>query len=70
MIRDLLARLRTIDEGNLMAWAGENWVRKSLGELYVRYCGELAPLICKGIERTNSSRLMLTIFRVAGEGSR
>jgi hypothetical protein len=47
MIRDLLARLRTIDEGNLMAWA-----RKVLGELYVRYCGELAPLICEGFERS------------------
>jgi hypothetical protein len=28
MIRDLLARLRTIDERNLMAWAGKNWMRK------------------------------------------
>jgi hypothetical protein len=52
MIRDLLARLRTIDEGNLMAWAEKNWVRKFLGELYVRYCDELAPLICEGIERS------------------
>jgi len=40
MIRDLLARLRTIDEGNLMAWAEKNWVRTFLGELYARYCGE------------------------------
>ncbi len=31
---------------------GLNWVRKFLGELYVRYCGELAPLICEGIERS------------------
>jgi hypothetical protein len=29
MIRDLLARLRTIDEDKLPAWAGQNWVRKS-----------------------------------------
>jgi len=50
MIRDLLARLPTIDEDKPLAWAGKNWVRKFLGELYVRYCGELAPLICEGIE--------------------
>jgi len=50
MIRDLLARLRAIDEGIMLACAGENWVRKFLGELYVRYYGELAPLICEGID--------------------
>jgi len=27
-------------------------VRTFLGELYVRYGGELAPLICAGIERS------------------
>jgi TetR/AcrR family transcriptional regulator, cholesterol catabolism regulator len=29
----------------------QKWVRKFLGELYVRYCGELAQLIREGIER-------------------
>jgi AcrR family transcriptional regulator len=29
----------------------QKWVRKSLGELYVRYCGELAALIREGVER-------------------
>ncbi len=29
----------------------QQWVRKFLGELYVRYCGELAQLIREGIER-------------------
>ncbi len=29
----------------------QKWVRNFLGELYVRYCGELAQLIREGIER-------------------
>jgi AcrR family transcriptional regulator len=29
----------------------QKWVRKFLGELYVRYCGELAQLIREGIDR-------------------
>jgi AcrR family transcriptional regulator len=29
----------------------QKWVRRFLGELYVRYCGELAELIREGIER-------------------
>jgi len=31
-IRDLLARLRTIDEDKPLAWAGKNWVHQFLGQ--------------------------------------
>jgi AcrR family transcriptional regulator len=35
----------------------QKWVRKFLGELYVRYCGELAELIREGIQRGEFRRV-------------
>ena len=35
----------------------QKWVRKFLGELYVRYCGELAALIREGVERGEFSKV-------------